>query len=121
MPSGYEYSREFFRRYYTPDNATLFIAGDFDKEPRSRRSGRRTEAGRAGSMRRAFSSSRSNDRAARASRLGQAHAARIWITWHTPAASDLKRAAVQSLLNAYLFGPTSPSTRTGSASSWSIR
>ncbi|MGZ6123461.1 MAG: M16 family metallopeptidase, partial [Myxococcales bacterium] len=31
MPSGYQYSREFFRRYYTPDNATLFIAGDFDK------------------------------------------------------------------------------------------
>src|SRR5207245_2382699 len=33
---------------------------------------------------------------------------RIWIAWHTPAASDLKRAAVQNLLNAYLFGPTSP-------------
>src|SRR5207237_9719448 len=30
------------------------------------------------------------------------------ITWHTPAASDLQRSAVQSLLNAYLFGPTSP-------------
>src|SRR5438874_5946854 len=31
MPSGFEYSREFFRRYYTPDNATVVVAGDFDK------------------------------------------------------------------------------------------
>src|SRR5207248_604939 len=31
MPAGYQYWREFFRRYYTPDNATIFIAGDFDK------------------------------------------------------------------------------------------
>src|ERR1700704_1284903 len=31
MPSGYEYSREFLRRYYTPDNATILIAGDFDR------------------------------------------------------------------------------------------
>ena len=33
---------------------------------------------------------------------------RIWITWHTPGADDIRRAAVQNLLNAYLFGPTSP-------------
>src|SRR5713226_5478156 len=31
MPAGYEYSRQFFRRYYTPDNATIFVVGDFDK------------------------------------------------------------------------------------------
>ncbi len=31
MPSGFEYSREFFRRYYTPDNATIVVVGDFDK------------------------------------------------------------------------------------------
>jgi zinc protease len=33
---------------------------------------------------------------------------RLWIAWHTPAASDIRGAAVQNLLNAYLFGPTSP-------------
>ena len=33
---------------------------------------------------------------------------RLWIAWHSPGASDLKNAAVQNLLNAYLFGPTSP-------------
>src|SRR6266404_4898585 len=31
MPSGFEYSRQFFRRYYTPDNTTIFVAGDFDR------------------------------------------------------------------------------------------
>src|SRR5207253_9081207 len=31
MPSGFAYSREFFRRYYTPDNATVVVVGDFDK------------------------------------------------------------------------------------------
>jgi len=33
---------------------------------------------------------------------------RIWITWHTPGADNIKGAAVQNVLNAYLFGPTSP-------------
>ena len=32
MPSGFAYSREFFRRYYTPDNATVIVVGDFDKK-----------------------------------------------------------------------------------------
>src|SRR4051812_8865543 len=30
MPSRYEYSKEFFKRWYTPDNTMLFIVGDFD-------------------------------------------------------------------------------------------
>ncbi|MDZ7373440.1 MAG: insulinase family protein [candidate division KSB1 bacterium] len=32
MPTLYEYSLSFFRRYYRPDNVVLLIAGDFDKE-----------------------------------------------------------------------------------------
>ena len=28
MPTLYEYSREFFQRYYRPDNIVLFVAGD---------------------------------------------------------------------------------------------
>src|SRR5882762_5826860 len=31
MASGFEYSRQFFRRYYTPDNTTIFVGGDFDR------------------------------------------------------------------------------------------
>lgn len=29
MPTRYEYSRNFFRRYYTPDDATVIVVGDF--------------------------------------------------------------------------------------------
>jgi zinc protease len=28
MPNGYDYSREFFRRYYRPDNCVLIVTGD---------------------------------------------------------------------------------------------
>ena len=109
MPAGYQYSREFFRRYYTPDNATVFIAGDFDK------------AATLSQIEKAYGTWKGKLDAARVpveprqrqSRRGQIDwdkptLPRIWIAWHTPAASDLKRAAVQNLLNAYLFGPTSP-------------
>ena len=30
MPGAYDYSRAFFRRFYTPDDCTLFVVGDFD-------------------------------------------------------------------------------------------
>ena len=30
MPGAYTYSRSFFRRFYTPDDCTLFVVGDFD-------------------------------------------------------------------------------------------
>ncbi len=31
MPEGFEYSRDFFRRYYRPENCVLILAGDFDR------------------------------------------------------------------------------------------
>lgn len=30
MPEGFEYSREFFKRFYRPENCVLLLAGDFD-------------------------------------------------------------------------------------------
>ncbi len=30
MPGAYDYSRAFWRRFYTPDDCVLFVAGDFD-------------------------------------------------------------------------------------------
>jgi zinc protease len=30
MPSQYEYSRQFFKRFYTPDDCVVFVVGDFD-------------------------------------------------------------------------------------------
>ncbi len=32
MPNQYEYSLSFFKRFYTPDNVTLIVVGDFDQE-----------------------------------------------------------------------------------------
>ncbi len=31
MPGAYDYSRAFFKRFYTPDDATIFVVGDFDR------------------------------------------------------------------------------------------
>ncbi len=30
MPNQYEYSRQFFKRFYTPDDCVIFVVGDFD-------------------------------------------------------------------------------------------
>lgn len=32
MPGYYDYSRAFFRRFYTPDDTTVIVVGDFDRE-----------------------------------------------------------------------------------------
>jgi zinc protease len=32
MPGYYDYSRDFFRRFYTPDDVTLIVVGDFDDD-----------------------------------------------------------------------------------------
>lgn len=31
MPGAYEYSRSFFKRFYTPDDAVVFVVGDVDR------------------------------------------------------------------------------------------
>jgi zinc protease len=108
MPSGYAYSRDFFRRYYTPDNATLFVVGDFDK------------AQALAQIQKAYGSWKGKldpspvrpEPRQRQSRHAEVDwpaptLPRLWIAWHTPAASNLHAAAVQNLLSAYLFGPTS--------------
>jgi len=109
MPAGFEYSREFFRRYYTPDNATIFIAGDFDG-PATLALLQKAYGGWKGRME---GMPIPREPKQRQSRRGQVDwdkptLPRIWITWHTPGADNIRAAAVQNLLNAYLFGPTSP-------------
>ncbi len=32
MPGYYDYSRRFFKRFYTPDDCTIFVVGDFDRD-----------------------------------------------------------------------------------------
>ena len=109
MPAGYQYSREFFHRYYTPDNATLFVVGDFDKA----KTLALIEKAYAGWNRKLDAAPVPVEPKQTKSRRAQVAwntptLPRLWIAWHAPGASDLKLAAVQNLMNAYLFGPTSP-------------
>lgn len=32
MPNAYDYSRQFFKRFYTPDDAAIFVVGDVDRQ-----------------------------------------------------------------------------------------
>ena len=108
MPSGYDYSRQFFRRYYTPDNATILVAGDFDR-PATLALIEKAYGGWKGKLDAMPIPREQKQRQSRRAQVDwdKPTLPRIWITWHTPGADDLKRAAVQNLLNAYLFGPTS--------------
>jgi zinc protease len=108
MPSGYEYSRQFFRRYYTPDNTTIFVAGDFDR-PATLALIEKAYGGWKGKLDAMAVPREPKQRQSRRAQVDwdKPTLPRIWITWHTSGADDLKRAAVQNLLNAYLFGPTS--------------
>jgi zinc protease len=108
MPSGYQYSREFFRRYYTPDNALIFIAGDFDKGATLSQLEKAygTWKGKLDAQRVPPEPRQRQSRRANVD-WDKPTLPRMWIAWHTPGAADIKRAAVQNLLNAYLFGPTS--------------
>jgi zinc protease len=108
MPSGYAYSREFFRRYYTPDNATVVIVGDFDKKTTLALITDKYAAWKG----------KLNPAAipAEPPQTGPRHAQVDWkaptlprtfIAWHVPSASDLTGAAIGEALSQYLFGPTS--------------
>jgi zinc protease len=109
MPSGFTYSREFFQRYYRPDNATIVVAGDFDKKTTLAEITRAYTSWK-GKLDPAAVASEPKQTAPREARVDwpTPTLARTWIAWHAPSSSDLKAAAAQSVLNAYLFGPTSP-------------
>jgi zinc protease len=108
MPSGFTYSREFFRRYYTPDNATLVIAGDFDKKETLAHLTKAYGTWK-GKLDAAKIPVEPPQTAARTARVAWSSPTlpRLYLGWHTPAANDLTATAVQKVLDAYLFGPTS--------------
>ncbi len=108
MPQGYAYSRTFFNRYYTPDDATIFVVGDFD------------HAKALALIEKAYGEWKGKAKpAAVAVEPPQKHARRahmdwptqtlprVWVAWHIPSAGDIKTAAAETLLDGYLFGPTS--------------
>ena len=108
MPGGFKYSRDFFRRYYTPDNATIFVAGEFDKAAALAQINQ-AYGGWQGKLDAAPVAAEPRQTKARRAAIDwpSPTLTRIWLAWHAPSGNDLKSAAVQNLLNAYLFGPTS--------------
>ena len=109
MPSGFAYSREFFKRYYTPDNATVIVVGDFDKKATMAHI-KKAYAAWKGHVNAAKIPVEPPQTAPRTANLEWKSPTlpRLWLTWHTPGASDLEATAVQKVLDGYLFGPTSP-------------
>jgi zinc protease len=108
MPSGFDYSREFFRRYYRPDNATVIIVGDFDKKAALSLIEKHYAewSGKTDPVK--IPVEPEQKAAARASvDWTSPTLPRLAITWHAPSANELKTAAVQDVLDRYLFGPTS--------------
>ena len=109
MPGGFDYSREFFKRYYTPDNATIVIVGEFDKAATLSRI-EKAYGGWQGKL-----DPVEVPREPKQTRSKHAQVSwptptlpRLATVWHAPSADDLTSAATETLLNAYLFGETSP-------------
>ncbi len=109
MPSGYAYSREFFRRYYTPDNATLFIVGDFNHADTLAHITKAYGTWQ-GKLDAAVIPEEPKQQGARKAEVDWASPTqpRVWLAWHAPSAQPLSADAAQTVLGAYLFGPTSP-------------
>ncbi|MBS1153457.1 MAG: Peptidase, (Pitrilysin) family, partial [Myxococcaceae bacterium] len=110
MPTRYEYSKEFFKRWYTPDNTMLFIVGEFDDAKAMT-----LVETHYGSWDRKSASivvpAEPPQDAARTATVTWTNQTlpRHGLYWHTPAASvKTSDAAIQQVLSSYLAGPTSP-------------
>jgi zinc protease len=109
MPNGYEYSREFFRRYYTPDDATIIVCGDFDAKDAFARI-QQAYGGWKGKLDPAVVPKEPRQTQSRRATIPwkSPTVPRLFITWHGAGASKVHDAAVQMVLAPYLFGRTSP-------------
>ena len=110
MPEAYAYSRSFFERWYTPDNSLLFIVGDFDDEAVMKRI--REHYGpwdrKAAQLTIPAEPPQKEKRSAHID-WPSSTLPRHVLAWKSPAASlTTPSAAIQSILAAYLVGPTSP-------------
>lgn len=109
MPGYYDYSKKFFQRWYTPDNVTLVIVGDFDDGKLM--SAIQKEYGgwdrHSAKEQIPTESSQPDMRIGNVAWTGPALPRQL-LAWHTPAARlDNLDAASQEVMAAYLVGPTS--------------
>ncbi len=109
MPDGFAYSREFFRRYYTPDNATIVVVGDFEHAQVLAHI-TRAYADWKGKLDPAPLEDEPPHTEPRTAHVDwpTPTLSRIVVAWNAPGGADVKRAAVQHVLGGYLFGITSP-------------
>ena len=108
MPEGFDYAKQFFSRYYRPDNAVVVVSGDFDRASTLSLL-KKHYGGWKGKAKLAAVPKEPPQKEARRASVEWASPTlpRLWLAWHTPAASDLKAAAAAQVLDGYLFGPTS--------------
>ncbi len=110
MPTRYTYSKEFFKRWYTPDNVYLFIVGEFDDAAvmKTVEKNYGPWEGKAAGV----------AIPPEPSQTGARNTTVTWTTptlprhavyWHTPQATVKdKNGPTQEVLGAYLAGATSP-------------
>jgi zinc protease len=109
MPSGFAYSREFFRRYYEPDNATVIVCGDFDANNTLALIEKAYSGWRGHTDPAAIPTEPRQTSHRRATIPWKSPTVpRLAIFWHAYGAKDVKDTAVQRVLAPYLFGKTSP-------------
>ncbi|MDY7228796.1 M16 family metallopeptidase [Hyalangium rubrum] len=110
MPEAYAYSRSFFERWYTPDNTIIFIVGDFDDAAvmKAIQEHYGPWARKAAQLNMPTEPPQKEKRTAHID-WASSTLPRHVLAWHTPAGSlTTPSAAIQSVLAAYLVGPTSP-------------
>jgi zinc protease len=110
MPTRYEYSKQFFKRFYRPDNAVIFVVGEFDAAEVQKL----VKQHYAGWTGKADDPKIPAEAPPTAERRAQVEfetptMPRWWAAYRAPAATvKAKDSAVQRVLARLLFGPQSP-------------
>ncbi|MGQ0506566.1 MAG: M16 family metallopeptidase [Myxococcaceae bacterium] len=109
MPSRYEYSQKFFKRWYTPDNTTVIVVGEFD-DAKVMGLMEKHYGGWTGTVAKVDIPVEPSQKSQRKIHVDwpSPTLAKVVYGWHTPAARlDSTDAAVGMVLQKYLLGPTS--------------
>ena len=110
MPQYYEYSREFLKRWYTPDNLMLYVVGDFDDAALMALVRQHYGDWKATSAQVTIPTEPPQQQP-RTAHIDWATPTlpRLIYAWHTPASNlSTTDGPIQSILGAYLAGTTSP-------------
>lgn len=110
MPERYAYSKEFFGRWYTPDNTLVYVVGDFDDGQTLELLEKAYEPWRGAASKLDIPPEppQPGERVVKVTWPAQTLSRHVH-AWHTPAAAATTLdGPLQELLGLYLAGPTSP-------------